>query len=380
MAGCSSRDKSALTVRLLKDSVPAEIVREFQRHVAKGTPFRFSASEQLADLYDLLTTWNSQSASHKPPQPKFGLPALPFGRSKSAAVADLITLGDYWLAPAIQAGLIQPFSLEDSARWNQIPPVWQSLVKRNRQGQLDPDGELWAAPYRWGTMAIAYRPDQFKSLGFQPGDWSDLWRPELKHRISLLDSPRSVIGLTLKKLGHSVNAENPADIPNLMSELQALNQQVKFYSSKAYLQPLLLKDTWLAVGWSTDIFSAVQREREISVAIPKSGTILTADLWVRPQTKPVADVNLPNPTGLLNQWIEFCWQPQIAKQLALLSDAASPAITETKWSSLPDRIPQGDDLPPPSTVLQQGEFLLPVPSATIDQIRRLWMTLRQTAT
>jgi spermidine/putrescine-binding protein len=39
-------------------------------------------------------------------------------------------------------------------------------------------------------------------------DWADLWRPELAGRISMVDSPREVIGAVLKYMGASYNTKN----------------------------------------------------------------------------------------------------------------------------------------------------------------------------
>lgn len=39
------------------------------------------------------------------------------GASKSAGAADVITLGDAWLAPAIHGGLIQPLPGAETYRW-----------------------------------------------------------------------------------------------------------------------------------------------------------------------------------------------------------------------------------------------------------------------
>lgn len=39
-------------------------------------------------------------------------------------------------------------------------------------------------------------------------DWKDLWRPELAGRISMVDSPREVIGAVLKYMGASYNTDN----------------------------------------------------------------------------------------------------------------------------------------------------------------------------
>lgn len=36
-------------------------------------------------------------------------------------------------------------------------------------------------------------------------DWKDLWRPELAGRISMVNSPREVVGAVLKFMGASYN-------------------------------------------------------------------------------------------------------------------------------------------------------------------------------
>lgn len=39
-------------------------------------------------------------------------------------------------------------------------------------------------------------------------DWSDLWRPELAGKISMIDSPREIVGAVLKCMGASYNTTN----------------------------------------------------------------------------------------------------------------------------------------------------------------------------
>lgn len=356
LAGCS-RQEAALRVRLLANSIPPQILQEFQHRLQA---VRFLNSSQLAELFKLLTVWQS-------PAPKgfrFRLPIV----AKPAVVDDLVTLGDFWLAAAVQQKLIQPLPLETISGWQQLPPKWQRLVRRDSQGQPSDTGQLWAAPYRWGSLVIAYNVEQFKHLGWTPSSWNDLWRPELRGNLSLLDSARTTIGLTLKKLGQSVNAADLEAVPNLLAELRALHQQVKFYSSDAYLQPLLLGDSWIGVGWSTEVLPVVERDRRIAAVIPETGTILTADLWVRP-AKPA------NATAPIKEWLEFCWQPKIAEQISLLSLAASPILVTKNRAQLPIAIQQKPLLLPPSEVIERSEFLLPV--ANSGQYRRLWETVRQ---
>lgn len=39
-------------------------------------------------------------------------------------------------------------------------------------------------------------------------DWDDLWRPELTGRISMVDSPREIVGAVLKYMGASYNTKD----------------------------------------------------------------------------------------------------------------------------------------------------------------------------
>jgi putative spermidine/putrescine transport system substrate-binding protein len=365
--GCSQPALGS-QIRLLKGSIPSQILKEFQRRVKGAANLSFAQSEQIADLFALLETWKKQASQPKPS----GL-SLPFNNDRPLPVADLITLGDFWLTAAIQQGLIRPLNLD--LQWQALAPEWQALVKRDRQGQPDPNGEIWAAPYRWGTLMIAYIPEKFKSLGWVPKDWSDLWRPELKGHLSLPDSPRSVIGLTLKKLGLSADLPDLSIVPNLSAELKALHQQVKFYSSDAYLQPLSLGDTWVTVGWSNEILPTIERDRTLAALIPATGTLLTADLWVHPATAQ------PDQPALLKDWINFCWQPQIATQLSLLSSVASPLFKgERKGEQrleIPPTLQSKPLLLPPAEVLQRSQFLSPLSPTANEQYRRQWIAMRQ---
>jgi putative spermidine/putrescine transport system substrate-binding protein len=373
--GCSNRREADLHLQVLSGSLPAQLIQTFQhrqqpqlqRHPVLG----FTPQPQLEDLFTLLQTWKQRSTAGNSSQRSWN----PLARSTNAAdVADLVTLGDYWLLPAIQQGLIQPFDATDLQGWEMLSPQWRSLMTAYATDQptATPPKQLWAAPYRWGTMVIAYRNEEFQSLK-PPTDWADLWRPELQGRISLLDGPRETIGLTLKKLGQSFNPSNLNAVAALPSELAALHRQARFYSSDAYLQPLLLGDTWVAVGWSTDVLPVIKRDRRITAIVPTSGTILTADVWVRPAREAASPAVVEE---LLKQWIDFCWQPEAALQMAILGQSASPVLTTLDRTQLPSTVRENAILLPPQAVLERSELLKPLNTTTAEQYRQVWQALR----
>ncbi len=377
LSGCGNSVNS-LKILLLEDSIPAQLIVDFRKTIGKGKNIDFEVKTQLLKIWDLLKKWQKSPDSME--ETNFISKLL--GKSTNKSI-NLATLGDSWLQTAITQKVIQPFTIEGLDGWEKLPVSWQQLVKRNSQGELDANGQIWGAPYRWGSVVIAYRSDKLASLGWTPTDWEDLWREDIRDRLSLLDSPREIIGLTLKKLGYSYNTKDLISVSNLESELLALHRQAKLYSSDRYLQPLILGDTWIAVGWSTDIIPIAKRRSYIKFAIPKSGTSLWADLWVKPQLPAALTTN--GETGennndlpqLIKEWISFCWKSKAAQQISLFTSGASPMLWNTKPEELPKNLQKNRFLSSEALVAEKSEFLLPLDAKTQEQYESLWLKIRR---
>lgn len=358
-----------LSIAVLQNSLPIQLIASIKQERELLGIVRLNPQLTLEKLYDSLLIQQGKKTNKINQHQKkndFNLSQQSNHKSNSPP-HDLITLGNYWLTSAIENQLIDSLKLTKLKNWQKLPPIFQQLVTRNNQGRLDNQGEIWGAPYRWGYTMIAYREDKLKPLGWQPQDWKDLWQPEINNRLSLVNNPREVIGLVLKKLGYSYNTTNLQKIVNLLPELQRLHQQVKFYDSRNYLQPLILGDTWLAVGWSTDIIPVMERFSNIKAVIPASGTSLWADIWVKPRS---LSGTTPSPSVLekIYNWIDFCWQPKSARQISLFTSGISPM--ETSFSTNNRQIPLIS-----AEVLAKSEFIEPLEDEFWTQYREIWSNI-----
>lgn len=357
ITGCGTNQQPPLNVQLLKNSIPGQVVNQFRKTVTQGGKLKFTPVNQLQELFKLLQTWQQPPTNNQQEWTRY----LPFNQNQKSPTANLVTLGDYWLQAAIDQKLIQPLATTNIKNLANLNEKWQQLIKR------DQEGKIWGVPYRWGNTVIIYNQEKFQKLGWKPTDWSDLWRSELQNRISLLNHPREVIGLVLKKLGKSYNTENIKQISALKPELQALNQQVKFYDSQNYLEPLITGDTWLAVGWSHDIIPVISRYQKFAAVVPQSGTAIWTDLWVSP--KGVSN------DGLAYQWLDFCLQPNTSKQIALLTKSNSPVDNAMVLGDIQKQL-QNLFLTD-AEILAKSEFILPLPPAVMKEYEDLFIKIKQ---
>jgi putative spermidine/putrescine transport system substrate-binding protein len=372
LIGCSG-EEAISQVLFLENSIPTQSIRDFRKSLTQKRKIKFKPQTQILQIFDSLSALQHD----KKPERKIKS-AIDKLFNRAEIYPSLTTLGDAWLSIAIKQNLILPLSPKSLLNWQKIPGTWQKLVQRNSQGDLADDGVIYGAPYRWGSTVIAYRPDKLESLNITIQDWQDLWLPELRDRISLLDSPREVIGLTLKKLGQSYNLNNLDIVSNLKTELLALQKQVKLYSSDRYLEPLILGDTWAAVAWSTDVLPLLKRYPEIKFIIPQSGTSLWADLWVKPKLpKALLAANNADRLKIAEEWIDYCWQPRTAKQISLFTDGISPVLATLPPQEIPSDLQDNVFLNSPVLNSDKSEFLLPLKPETEQQYWNLWLKVRK---
>lgn len=361
LLGCNATTQPPLKVQFLQGSIPSQLLHQFHNQLQQAnrdTSVSLLPVSQLQTLFSRLQGWQTGSPANQVNWMDW-IPLI--GDRANKERPDLVTLGHYWLDKAIAQQLIQPLDTNALKQWPSLEPRWQKLVTRHDQ--------VWAAPYRWGTTIIAYRRDIFQQRRLPPiRDWADLWRSDLRGQISLLDQPREVIGLTLKKLGHSYNTDNLTAIESLDANLRSLHANLKFYSSTNYLQPLRLGDTWVAVGWSSDLMPLVEQNNQIGLVIPRSGTALWADLWVRPNH------NDAQSNSVTHAWIDFCWQLEAARTISLLTPAASPALDLKQAGQ--EILRAKPDLAIPSSTLAASDFIQPLAPDVEQQYQALWQRIR----
>ncbi|ESW28318.1 hypothetical protein PHAVU_003G276900 [Phaseolus vulgaris] len=375
----------ALTVPLkvvaLRGSIPPSWIKDFINCQGRRMKFNVKYYASLESIFSDLT--------------------IPFTKGKigpaSALAADIVGIGDSWLKSAITKAIIEPIrDVEDQEWFKSLNDKWKVYLRRNSEGEIDPKGDIWAAPYRWGCMVIAYKTNKFQEHKLAPvEDWADLWRPDLAGRISMVDSPREVVGAVLKYMGTSyntidINAEVNGGRDAVKHNLALLAKQVRLFDSSNYLKAFGVGDVWVAVGWSSDIIPAAKRLSDVAVVVPKSGASLWADLWAIPAASRIETNRIGGrvrgPSPLIHQWIEFCLQS--ARALPFKQEVipgASPSHLQVHSANVPVELTNGrpklkgnlvDGAPPPD-ILERCEFLEPLSNSSLSDYHWLITSIQE---
>ena len=375
LGGCA-RGNAVSQILFLQNSIPRQLINSFRKSLDIDGKVEFKPQSHIPQIFDSLYTLQQDKDLDRGIREAINK-IIDKILNRSQISPSLVTLGDAWLSTAIARNLIEPLPTQSLSNWGNLPESWQKLVQRDDEGYLAENGNVYGAPYRWGSTVIAYRSDKLEPLNLTMKDWQDLWQPKLRDRLSLLDSPREIIGLTLKKLGQSYNTANLDSVADLKTELLALQQQTKLYSSDRYLEPLILGDTWVAVAWSTDILPLQKRYPDIKFIIPQSGTSRWADLWVQPKLPEAISVPNDSKPNAVYSWIDYCWQLETAEKISQFTDGVSPILEAVKLQSLSQPLQDNTFINSEILNSDKSEFLLPLKPETERQYRDLWIELRQ---
>ncbi|KAJ8548127.1 hypothetical protein K7X08_021363 [Anisodus acutangulus] len=364
----------ALTVPLrvvsLSNSFPPVWLKDFLRSQGKRVRLRSEFRQSLQDIFHELCI-PLQKGKANP---------------KSALAADVVTLGDTWLSYAIEKKLIEPMDCLDDQEWFQnLSEKWKVYLRRSDEGKLDSSGRIWAAPYRWGSIVIAYKKSEFQKRKMAPiEDWADLWRPELAGKISMVDSPREIVGAVLKYMGASYNTMDMSEVAGgreaVQQNLASLVKQVRLFDSRHYLKAIGVGDVWVAVGWSNDVIPAAKRMSNIAVVVPKSGASLWADFWAIPAASRIATDQIGGrvrgPSPVVHQWIDFCLQAERFKDDVV--PGASPNALESPVNVSEELTKGRPKLEtnliagvPPSDILARCELIEPLPEKALSEYQWL---------
>ena len=168
---------------------------------------------------------------------------------------------------------------------------------------FDPGNE-YSIPYFWGTVGILYNTDILGDKKLT--SWNDLWDPELKNQILLIDGAREVMGMGLNSLHYSLNDKNRDHLVEAKQKLDSLTPNIKAIVGDEIRMLMENDEAGIGVVWSGTAQELMWEKDNLEYVLPEEGSNLWFDNMVIPKTA-------KNPEAA-HQFMNFILDPENAAQ------------------------------------------------------------------
>lgn len=249
---------------------------------------------------------------------------------------DIVVPSSYFVDRMSHQGMLEKI---DKTKIPNVKNLNPDLLNKD----FDPENN-YSLPYIWGTSGLVVNQKYFDPKTIT--SWSTLWDERFKGQLLILDDTREVFSVALLVLGYSVNDTDPQHIKAAYEKLKQLIPNVKLFNLEAMQSIYIDEDATVGMGWSGEIYQAIQENPDIQYIYPKEGFVIWIDNLAIPKGAP----HLDN----AHQFINFMLRPDIAKQLSLETGYPSPNLAGIKL--LPPEIQHNPIIYPDSKLLKRGQL------------------------
>ncbi|TWG29654.1 ABC transporter substrate-binding protein [Geobacillus sp. C56-T2] len=194
--------------------------------------------------------------------------------AQGGATFDVAVPSDYDISKMIEENLLLPLDHSKLPNLKYIEPRFLDL-------SFDPHNR-YSVPYFWGTVGIVYNRGMLG--GKTITSWNDLWDPDLRNQILLVDGAREVMGMALNSLGYSLNDTNKQHLQEAKRKLDRLMPNVKAIVGDEIKLLLANEEAAVGVVWSGDAAEIISENEALDYVVPKEGSNLWFDNMVIPKT------------------------------------------------------------------------------------------------
>ncbi len=249
---------------------------------------------------------------------------------------DVIMPSSYFADRMIKQGILQKIDYQQLVNAKQLDSIFPNPT-------FDPKNE-YSVPYLWTSTGIVVNAKYYEVN--QITKWLDLWDPQYRDKLLVLDDAREDFSMALLTLGYSVNDENEQHIRAAFERLKSLMRNIKIFNSDTQHSIYLDEDITLGMGWNGDIYLAARENPALKFVYPEEGFIVSIDGFAIPKSaKHVENAH---------RFIDFVLQESIAKKICL--ETGFSTVNRNVISSLPEAIRNNPISYPDAETMKRAAF------------------------
>ena len=270
---------------------------------------------------------------------------------------DLAVPSTYYVEKMAGEGLLQEL---DKSKLSNFSNLDTSFINK----KVDPENK-YSIPYMWGSTGLAINGDMFDPATVN--SWEDLWRPEYKNQVMLMNDMREVFGMALLTLGYSGNSSNPEEIKAAYEKLTTLMPNVKTFNSDATRIPYIEGETNVGMTWNGEAVMANEEGlTSLVYKYPTEGAILWMDNFVIPKNAKNVDA--------AHKFIDYLLQPENAKIVSEEIGYASPNLAAREL--MDEDVRNNKTIYPDPQTLSKAEFQEDVGDEALQVYQQYWDMLK----
>ena len=181
--------------------------------------------------------------------------------SSSNARYDIIIPSDYMIARMIKEDMLEKINYDNI-------PNYSFIDEKYKKTDFDVTGE-YSVPYTWGTVGIIYNSRYIDEEDI--GSWDLLWNEKYAGTILMFSNSRDAYGIALKRLGYSLNSENPYEIAQATELLKKQRLVNQAYVMDQVFNKMEGESAYAAPYYAGDCLSMMEVNEDLSFFYPKEG-------------------------------------------------------------------------------------------------------------
>lgn len=199
-------------------------------------------------------------------------------------------------------------------------------------------------PYLWSSTGIVVNKKYIDPRQVQY--WSDLWKPEFKNKLLVLNERRDVFSAVMLTLKYPLNDKNKTHIELAYKKLRMLLPNIRLFNSIAITNILIDEDIYIAMSWSGEAAMAQEENPNLVYIYPKDGFPIGLDCVAIPKNS----ANQKN----AHKFINFLLRPEIGKEIVIATHYGTPNKSTLKH--LPKKFSNNLTINPSEQTFKRGQI------------------------
>ena len=258
LVGCSSKSSESITFFNYGANIDDETLKQFEEEY--GIKVKMDEFDDMETMYLKL--------------------------AGSDVKYDVVLVSDALMPRMIEEGLLQEINKDHIPNLSQMDEEYLNL-------SMDPENK-YSVPYMFGTIGIIYDKNVVTE---EVDSWDILWDEKYKDQIFMFDTYRDTIGAALKKLGYSLNSDNPEELEEAK---ELLLEQRKLVDPKYGVDNgttmIAAGETAINMIWSGEGLNLQDEYPNLVYVIPKEGV----NFWIDSLCIPTNAANVEGAEKFIN--------------------------------------------------------------------------------